>query len=64
MLSRDGEKGWTFDDTRGLRFRDRVFVPVACRENVLKEFHHSRFAVHPGVQRCIMICVANIGGKV
>ena len=48
MLSGDCEKGWTFDDTRGLRFRDRVFIPIACREDVLKEFHHSRFAVHPG----------------
>ena len=47
MLSGDWVRGWTLDDDRDLRFQNRVFVPVACRDEVLKEFHHSRFAVHP-----------------
>ena len=31
-----------------VRYRDRLFVAESCREEVLREFHHSRLAVHPG----------------
>ena len=41
-------EGWTFDSDQGLKFRGRSFVPTSCREDVLKEFHHSKLAVHPG----------------
>ena len=40
--------GWSFDANLGLRFHGRTFVPVASRELVMTEFHHSRLAVHPG----------------
>ena len=33
---------------RGLRYQDCLFVPEGCREDVLREFHSSHFAVHPG----------------
>ena len=32
----------------GLRYRSRPFVPLALRDDVLSDFHHSRLAVHPG----------------
>ena len=48
MLSGDCEKYWTFDDTRGLSFRDQIFVTIACRVDALNDFHQFRFAVHPG----------------
>ena len=33
-----------------LRYRGRVVVPrlIDLREEILKEFHYSRFVVHPG----------------
>ena len=31
-----------------VRYLDRLFVPESCREEVLREFHHSRLAVYPG----------------
>ena len=39
---------WTFDSACGLKFKKRLFVPLAVREQVMKEFHHSRLAVHLG----------------
>ena len=33
---------------QGLRFQDHLFVPPNCRDEVLKEFHQSKFAVYPG----------------
>ena len=39
--------GWLFDADLGLRFYGRTFVPMASRELVMTEFHHSRLAVHP-----------------
>ena len=30
-----------------VRYRDRLFVPESCQEEVLQEFHHSHLAVHP-----------------
>lgn len=42
--------GWTIHADKSLRFKNRIFVPDlnTLREAVLKEFHHSSFAVHPG----------------
>ena len=48
VLSEAGLPGWRVGSDQGLRYRDRLFVPVSCRDEVLREFHHSRFAVHPG----------------
>ena len=48
VLSEGGLKGWKMGVDQGLRFQDRMFVPPNCRDEVLKEFHHSKFVVHPG----------------
>ena len=40
--------GWTLQTDGSLRFLGRLFVPEALREEVLREAHHSRLAVHPG----------------
>ena len=42
------EKGLTVYPDLSVRYRNRLFVPESCREEVLREFHHSRLAVHPG----------------
>ena len=45
-----GEEGWTVHSDGSLRYRGWVVVPqlTDLREEILKEFHCSRFAVHPG----------------
>ena len=45
-----GDEGWTIHIDGSLRYRGRVVVPqlTDLREEILKEFHCSRFAVHPG----------------
>ena len=44
------DKGWTVHADGSLRYRGRVVVPqlTDLREEILREFHYSRFAVHPG----------------
>ncbi|CAL5335639.1 unnamed protein product [Camellia sinensis] len=42
------EKGLIVYPDLSVRYRDRLFVPESCREEVLREFHHSHLAVHPG----------------
>ena len=45
-----GDEGWTIHVDGSLWYRGRVVVPqlTDLREEILKEFHCSRFAVHPG----------------
>ena len=45
-----GDEGWTVHTDGSLRCRGRVVVPHSTdlREEILMEFHCSRFAVHPG----------------
>ena len=45
-----GDEGWTIHTDGSLRYRGRVVVPhlTDLREGILKEFHCSRFSVHPG----------------
>ena len=45
-----GDKGWAIQKNGSLRCRGRIVVPqlIALREEILKEFHCSRFAMHPG----------------
>ena len=45
-----GDEGWTVHMDGTLRYRGQVVVPhlTDLREEILKEFHCSRFAVHPG----------------
>ena len=50
VQSGTGDEGWTVHADGSLRYRGRVVVPqlTALREEILKEFHYSRFSVHPG----------------
>src|SRR3954471_6383129 len=43
-----GAQHWSVDPAGILLQRGRIFVPESCRAEVLREFHSSRFAVHPG----------------
>ena len=53
VQSGTGDEGWTVHADGSLRYRGRVVVPqlTNLREEILKEFHCSRFAVHPGGTR-------------
>ena len=44
-----GDEDWAFHIDGSLQYRGRVVVPqlTDLREKILKEFHYSRFAVHP-----------------
>ena len=43
------DEGWTIHTDGSLRYRGRVMIPQLrdLREEILREFHYSRFAVHP-----------------
>ena len=45
-----GDEGWVIHTDGSLRYRGRVMVPesVDLREEILREFHCSRFVLHPG----------------
>ena len=45
-----GDEGWTIHVDGSLRYRGLVVVPqlTDLREEILRKFHCSRFAVHPG----------------
>ena len=53
VQSGTGDEGWTVHADGSLRYRGRVVVPLLTdlREEILKEFHYSRFAVHPSVTK-------------
>ena len=50
VQSGTGDEGWTVHVDDSLRYRGRVVVPqlTDLREEILREFHCSRFALHPG----------------
>ena len=50
VQSGTGDEGWTVHADGSLRYRGRVVVPqlTNLREEILREFHYSRFVVHPG----------------
>ena len=50
VQSGTGDEGWTIHTDGSLRYRGRVVVPQSTdlREEILREFHCSRFVVHPG----------------
>ena len=50
VQSGTGDVGWTVHADGSLRYRGRVVVPqsIDLREKILREFHCSRFVVHPG----------------
>ena len=43
-----GDEGWAIHTNGGLRYRGQIVVPqlAKLREEILLEFHFSRFAVH------------------
>ena len=45
-----GDEGWAIHTDGSLWYRGRVLVPqsIDLREEILREFHYSRFTVHPG----------------
>ena len=45
-----GDEGWAIHLDGGLRYREQVVVPqlIDLREEILREFHYSLFAMHPG----------------
>ena len=45
-----GDEGWAIHTNGSLQYRGPVMVPqlTDLREEILREFHCSRFAVHPG----------------
>ena len=45
-----GDEGWTIHTDGSLRYRGRIVVPhlTNLREEILREFHYSRFVVHLG----------------
>ena len=50
VLLGTADEGWAIHTDGSLRYRGRVVVPQSTnlREEILREFHCSRFAVHPG----------------
>ena len=48
VQSSTGEEGWTVHADCSLWYRGRVVVPqlIDLREEILREFHYSRFVVH------------------
>ena len=50
IQSGTGDKGWTVHADGSLWYKGRVVVPqlTDLREEILREFHYSRFVVHPG----------------
>ena len=45
-----GDEGWVIHTDGSLRYRGWIVVPQLekLREEILQEFHCSRFVVHPG----------------
>ena len=45
-----GDEGWVIHTDGSLRYRGGIVVPqlAKLREEILREFHCSSFAVHPG----------------
>ena len=50
VQSGTADEGWAIHTDGSLRYRGQVVVPqlTELREEILKEFHCSRFSVHPG----------------
>ena len=50
VRSSTGDEGWTIHTHGDLRYRGKIVVPrlADLREEILREFHCSRFVMHPG----------------
>ena len=64
VQSGTGDEGWTVHVDGSLRYREWVVVPqlTDLREEILREFHSSRFAVIQVARRCIRIFVVSTTG--
>ena len=53
VRSGTSDEGWTMHSYGSLRYKGWVVVPPSedLREEILREFHCSRFIVHPGVTK-------------
>ena len=53
VQSGTGDKDWAVHVDGSLRYRGWVVVPqlTYLREEILREFHYSRFTVHPGATK-------------
>ena len=53
VQSGTSDEGWAIHTNGSLRYRGRVVVPLSAylREEILREFHCSRFDVHPGATK-------------
>ena len=47
---------WCVDADQYLLFGGGVYVPEAIREEILREFHNSTFAIHPGSTKMYRTC--------
>ena len=54
-----GDEGWAIHANGSLWYRGRVVVPQLAdlREEILREFHFSRFSMHPGDTKCTIFVV-------
>ena len=50
VQSGKGDEGWTIQEDGSLQYRGQVVVPqlTDLREEILREFHCSRLAMHQG----------------
>ena len=48
FLNGEAPMGWMIHTDQSVRFQGKLFVPLSCRDEILREFHHSPLAVHPG----------------
>ena len=64
VQSGTGDEGWIVHADGGLRYRGRVVVPqlTDLREDILREFHCSRFAMLQVALRCTRFFVVSITG--
>ncbi|XP_058185712.1 uncharacterized protein LOC131302936 [Rhododendron vialii] len=47
FLSGNAQERWMIHANQGLHYQGKLFIPVSCREEILREFHHSPLAIHP-----------------
>ena len=51
IVANEMSQDWTHQQGKGLRYMSRLVVPAQVREEVMREFHSSRLAVHPGATK-------------
>ncbi|GFY97750.1 hypothetical protein Acr_12g0002910 [Actinidia rufa] len=46
FLNGEAPMGWMIHTDQSVRFQGKLFIPFACRDEILREFHRSPLAVH------------------